>query len=96
MSDGRHVRVCTCAKRSQKRGLVVESSGPETANHKIGTDTASGRKRKNALGVTNVGAAEGIVAQNIGIGFEQLGIQFILCDLKTTNARSIANELYAS
>ena len=83
-------------KRSEKRGLVDESSGPETATHKIGTDTASGRQRKNALGVTNVGAVEGIAAESTDFGLEELGIHFIVCDLKTASAKSIAKELYAS
>jgi hypothetical protein len=38
-------------------GLVVESSGPETATHHIGTDCGrDGKAEKNAFHITTVGA----------------------------------------
>jgi hypothetical protein len=44
------------------------------------------RQERNAIGITMVGAAEGIAASSIGFGIVQLGIQFILCDQKSANA----------
>jgi hypothetical protein len=52
-------------------------------------------QEKNALGMMARSAVEGLATYAIGLGFSHFATEYTRRELRTTNARRIAKQLYA-
>jgi hypothetical protein len=93
MTEGRHDRSYPSSKAFYVQGLILESSGLETATNTMKTGTESGPelKKNKTFGRLNGGTAEGILVYIMGFDVGQLRISFVLCALKATTAKCAAN-----